>query len=210
VINFSSQKPSYVPYVSAVLTVLLVLFLGLMEWTSLKNDLIEFYAIHTDEFWRDIYRHPLEGLRLFTALFIHGNWLHWIINVSAFVLLAFPIERVIGPQKFLLIFMLAGLFGNLAASFFMQNQDHILLGASGAVSGLIGLWLVLFPHKKIVFVIPIGLYLEKSSMPLAVIIFFWLCFQLVLHFQPDIHYNIAWMSHLTGFTTGFLLAWFVK
>ena len=64
--------------------------------------------------------------------------------------------------------------------------------------------------KKISFVIPIGLYLEKTSMPLWVIIFFWLCFQLVLHFQPNIHYNIAWMSHLSGFTAGFLLAWFVK
>jgi len=210
VINFSSLKPCYAPYSAALISILLLVFLVLMEATDLKQNLIDFYAIHTNEFWSRIDQHPLELLRLFTAIFLHGNWLHWLTNVSAFVLLAFAIERVIGAQKFLLIFFTAGIAGNLSAALVMQNQDHILLGASGAVSALIGLWLVLFPDKKINFVIPIGLYLEKTSMPLWVIIFFWLCFQLVLHFQPDIHYNIAWMSHLSGFTAGFLLAWFVK
>ena len=209
-INFSNLKPRYVPYVSALISLVLLLFLVLMEATDLKQNLIDYYAIHTSNFWPKIEQHPLEILRLFTALFLHGNWLHWLTNVYAFVLLAFAIERVIGPQKFLFIFLTAGIVGNISAAWVMQNQDHILLGASGAVSGLIGLWLVLFPHKKISFVIPIGLYLEKTSMPLSVIIFFWLCFQLVLHFQPNIHYNIAWMSHLSGFTAGFLLAWFVK
>ncbi len=171
---------------------------------------MENYAIKTKEYWPMLTHQPLESLRLFTALFLHGNWLHWVINNSIFLLLAFAIERVIGSQKFLLVFLLAGLVGNLFASFFLQSQDNLLIGASGAVSGLIGLWLVMFPKKKINFILPIGLYMQKTSMPLAVVIILWLLVQVILQFQPNPSYDIAWISHIMGFTTGFLLAWFVK
>ncbi len=171
---------------------------------------MDLYAIHTADYWRTIQQQPFELLRLFTATFIHGNWLHWIINSSIFLLLAFSIERVIGWQKFTFVFITAGMMGNLMASWFLQGQDNLLIGASGGVSGLIGMWLVMFPQKKINFILPIGLYMQKTSMPLAVVSVLWLVVQIILQFQPQPSYDIAWISHITGFATGFLLAWFVK
>ncbi len=209
-INFSNQKPTYFPYVSVLFTLAFLFFLIITEFTSYQPKLMDLYAIHTADYWRTIQQQPFELLRLFTATFIHGNWLHWIINSSIFLLLAFSIEKVIGGMKFALIFMVCGMVGNLVASLFLQGQDNLLVGASGAVSGLIGVWLVMFPRKKINFILPIGLYLQKTSMPLAVVIILWLVVQVILQFQPNPSYDIAWISHIMGFTTGFLLAWFVK
>nr|WP_255589875.1 rhomboid family intramembrane serine protease [Marinicella sp. NBU2979] len=175
-----------------------------------RDHLLNQYAINTAAYWQVIQQQPIETVRLITALFLHGNILHWVINNSVFLLLAFAIERVIGWQKFLAVFLLSGVVGNLFACYFLQEQDNLLLGASGAVSGLIGLWLVLFPQKKINFILPIGLYLQKTSMPIAVVIILWLIIQIILQFQPNPSYDIAWISHIMGFTTGFLLAWFVK
>ncbi|TDR20559.1 rhomboid family intramembrane serine protease [Marinicella litoralis] len=193
-----------------LLTLAFLFFLIITEFTAYQPKLMELYAIHTNTYWSLIQQQPLELLRLITATFLHGNWLHWIINNSIFLLLAFSIEKVIGGQKFIFLFLTCGLVGNLAASLFLQGQDNLLIGASGAVSGLIGVWLVMFPRKKIDFILPIGLYLQKTSMPLAVVIMLWLVVQIILQFQPHPSYDIAWISHIMGFTTGFLLAWFVK
>lgn len=168
------------------------------------------YAIQTLDYWSLIQQQPTEILRLLTSLFLHGNMVHWVINYSIFALLAFSIERVISGQKFLLVFLSSGIIGNLVASFFLQEQNNLLIGASGAVSGLIGYWLVLFPRKKINFILPIGLYLQKTSMPIAVVIILWLVVQIILQFQPQPSYDIAWLSHIMGFATGFTLAWFIK
>ena len=168
------------------------------------------YAIKTKDYWSLVQQQPTEFFRLLTALFLHGNLVHWVINYSIFALLAFSIEKVISGEKFLLVFLLSGIIGNLIASLSLQDQDNVLIGASGAVSGLIGYWLVLFPRKKINFILPIGLYLQKTSMPIAVVIFLWLLIQIILQFQPHPSYDIAWISHIMGFATGFTLAWFVK
>ncbi|MCX7552792.1 rhomboid family intramembrane serine protease [Marinicella sp. S1101] len=209
-INFSNRKPSYFPYVSMLVFVVFLLFLLLNEFTVYGSQIMALYAIKTREYWSSISTQPFELFRLLTATFLHGNILHWVINNTVFLLLAFTIERVIGGQKFLSVFLLSGIIGNLSASYFLQEQNNLLMGASGAVSGLIGLWLVMFPHKKINFVLPIGLYFQKTSMPLAVIILLWLVVQLILQFQPHPSYDIAWISHIMGFSTGFVLAWFVK
>lgn len=209
-INFSNQKPKYFPYIALLLSLVFFTFLILTEFTPYKEQLLALYAIHTKEYWSLIQQQPLELFRLITALFLHGNIVHWVINNSVFLILAFSIEKVIGGQKFILIFLLSGVVGNLFASYFLQSQDNVLIGASGAVSGLIGLWLVMFPKKKINFILPIGLYMQKTSMPISVVIILWLIVQIILQFQPNPAYDIAWISHIMGFTTGFLLAWFVK
>ena len=209
-INFSNQTPRYFPYVSMLLTLLLFVFIWLTEFTSYRAQIMDFYAIQTKEYWLLIQQRPTELFRLLTSMFLHGNLVHWLINCSIFILLAFAIEKVIGGQKFLLVFLLSGLIGSLFASYFLQQQNNVLIGASGAVSGLIGFWLVLFPRKKINFILPIGLYMQKTSMPIAVVIGLWLLVQIILQFQPIPSYDIAWISHIMGFTTGFILAWFIK
>ena len=209
-ISFSSKKRKYVPYVS-ILTGLLLLFAMLwLNWHDHNHQVFKQWAIKTNGFFVFLSQEPGQAFRLISALFLHGNWSHWLINCSVFVLLAFSIERVLGWQRFTLLYFGAGIIGNLAACLTLSSSNHVLLGASGAVSGLIGAWLVLFPGRNIRFIFPIGLYLQKTSLPLTVVVFLWLSIQISLQFMASNLYNVAWISHIAGFTAGFLLARFVK
>ncbi|WP_395377640.1 rhomboid family intramembrane serine protease [Marinicella sp. W31] len=206
-INFSNQKPKPFPWMSVLIGLLFTISIFLVELTDYKSLLFRELAIDTDQFFSRVTEHTVEFFRLILSLFLHGNWLHWGINTLVFFLLSFQLERTMGSNRFMLLFLLSGLAGNLAAIWFLQDTDSLLMGASGAVSGLIGAWLVVYPHKKISFIIPIGLYLQKASMPISLIIMMWFAVQLVLQFQTNAAYDIAWISHITGFAIGLILAW---
>ncbi len=209
-INFSSQQRKYIPYLSILTACALLLVMLWLAWQEDSHQKYADWAIKTKGFFAFVADDPKQSMRFFTSLFLHGSWSHWLINCSVFVLLAFSIERVLGWQRFMLLYFGAGLIGNLAACLTLSGSSHVLLGASGAVSGLIGAWLVLFPGRNIRFIVPIGLYLQKTSLPLAVVIFLWLSIQIALQFMATNLYNVAWISHIAGFTSGFLLARFVK
>ncbi len=209
-IDFSDYKPKPFPHFCVLISLLFLLCVVLMELTPQRAQMIQLFSIITDRFLPQFRSDVTEGMRLILAIFIHGNWLHWAGNYFIFLMLAFQLERELGNGKFLTLFLVSGVAGNLAAMFYLHNHHHFLMGSSGAISGLIGTWLVLYPHKRINFVLPIGLYLQRATMPISIIILVWFTIQLLLQFQPDPVYKIAWISHITGFTTGFLLGWFVK
>lgn len=184
-----------------------------MVWSSWQENSQEVYqqwAIQTRSFYQNLLDNLMLLTRLFTSLFLHGNWSHWLVNCSVFVLLSFSIERVLGWQKLALVYFGSGILGHLVAIATMQDSSSFLLGASGAVSGLIGSWLVLFPNRNISFIIPIGLYFQKTSLPLTAVVAIWLGIQVLLQFMPTPAFNVAWLSHIVGFVGGFLLTRFVK
>ncbi len=190
-----------------------LILLLVMLWTSWLPSTENFYAvwtIPTKTFFSSLKVSIFESGRLVTALFVHGNWSHWLINCSVFALLSFSIERVLGWKKITFIYLSAGIIGNWIACLTLQDKNLILLGASGAVSGLIGAWLVLFPNRNIKFIFPIGLYFQKTSLPLTWLVAIWLSIQIVLQFMPNPIFNVAWISHIVGFACGFLFTRFVK
>ena len=209
-INFSSQKRKHFPYLSSLLGLILLFVMLWLAWSEDDHQIYADWAIKTQGFFPSIAAEPKQVFGLLSSLFVHGNWSHWLINCSVFVLLAFSIERVLGWPRFMLLYFGAGILGNLVACLTLSSSNHVLLGASGAVSGLIGAWLALFPGRNIRFILPIGLYLQKMSMPLTVVVFLWLSIQVTLQFMASNLYNVAWISHIAGFTAGFLLARFVK
>lgn len=210
IINFSNQKPIPFPWMSLLIGTLFLISIIAIEMTSLKITLFQELSIHTNQFFQRFINNKIEGLRLVLSLFLHGNWLHWLINTLVFFLLSVQLERTLGSNKFMSLFLLSGLTGNLVALLFLYNTNSLLMGASGAISGLIGAWLVVYPNKKISFIIPIGLYLQKASMPISSIILIWFAVQLILQFQANAVYDIAWISHITGFATGLITAWLIN
>lgn len=190
--------------------VLLLASMLWLTWFANSELVFEAWALSPQLFFDQVSEHPAESVRLITALFLHGNWSHWLINCSVFILLAFSIERELGWQKLALVYLGAGVIGNAVTCWTMSDSTGVLLGASGAVSGLIGAWLVLFPNRKINFIVPIGLYMQKTNLPLTVVVGLWLSIQIILQFMPHPAFNVAWISHIVGFAGGFLLTRFVK
>ncbi len=141
-------------------------------------------------------------LRLFTALFLHADWSHLLGNLVFLLIFGLPAERVLGPWRFLLLFLGGGALSNLAAVFAIGTPDRVIIGASGAVSALIGTYLALFPRAKLGVVLPLGLFLEFVRAPASLLIGTWAALQVVFAYIGPAFGMVAWSAHLTGFTLG--------
>lgn len=146
-------------------------------------------------------------LTLFSAIFVHADWLHLVGNLLFLVIFGIPSERAIGPWRLLLLFLICGALSNLAAAISLQNTHAaIIVGASGAISGVIGAYLALFPRAHLGFVVPLGLFLEFVRTPASLLIAVWALLQLGFTFIGPAFGAVAWWAHLTGFMLGVILA----
>jgi len=149
-------------------------------------------------------------LRLFTALFLHADWSHLLGNLVFLLIFGLPAERVLGPWRFLLLFLGGGAISNLAAVFAIGTPDRVIIGASGAVSALIGTYLALFPRAKLGVVLPLGLFLEFVRAPASLLIGLWAALQVVFAYIGPALGAVAWWAHLAGFAFGLVYAMFVR
>ena len=109
-------------------------------------------------------------LRLFSALFLHADWAHLIGNLVFLLIFGLPAERAMGPWRLFALFLFGGAVANLAAVLMIGTPDRLIIGASGAVSALIGAYLALFPGAKLGVVVPLGLFLQFVRVPAPLLI----------------------------------------
>ena len=155
--------------------------------------------------WRQA---PTDGrlLRLFSALLLHADWAHLLGNVVFLLIFGLPAERAMGPWRFLGLFLLGGAVANLAAVALAPRPDQLLIGASGAVSAVIGAYLALFPHARLGVVLPLGLFLEFVRAPASLLIGIWVLLQGVFAYIGPAFGTVAWAAHVAGFLFGVLFA----
>ncbi|MEL1263280.1 rhomboid family intramembrane serine protease [Pseudoxanthomonas putridarboris] len=149
-------------------------------------------------------------LRLFTALFLHADWAHLLGNLVFLLIFGLPAERAMGPWRFLLLFLLGGAVANLAAVLTIGAPDRVVIGASGAVSAVIGAYLALFPTAKLGVVVPLGLFLEFVKAPASLLIGIWALLQVVFAYIGPAFGAVAWSAHIAGFLFGVVFALFVR
>ena len=150
------------------------------------------------------------ALRLFTALFLHADWAHLLGNLVFLLIFGLPAERSMGPWRFLLLFLLGGAFSNLAAALSIGAPDRVIIGASGAVSAVIGAYLALFPRAKLGVVLPLGLFLEFVKAPASLLIGIWALLQVIFAYIGPAFGAVAWSAHIAGFLFGIVFALFVR
>jgi membrane associated rhomboid family serine protease len=154
--------------------------------------------------------HDGRALRLVTALFLHADWAHLLGNVVFLLIFGLPAERAMGPWRLLLLFLLGGATANLAAALGIGAPERVIIGASGAVSALIGAYLALFPRAKLGVVLPLGLFLEFVRAPASLLIGIWALLQVVFAYTGPAFGAVAWLAHLVGFLFGVLFAMLVR
>lgn len=167
----------------------------LLEWGALSGDL------HS---WPRLLESLREGhlARLVTALFLHADWAHLLGNLLFLLIFGLPAERAMGPWRLLGLFLLGGAVANLATVVSIGTPDRLVIGASGAVSALIGAYLALFPGARLGVVLPLGLYLQFVRAPAALLIGLWAALQLLYTFIGPAFGAVAWAAHLAGFAFG--------
>lgn len=145
---------------------------------------------------------PHDWQRLFTALFLHADWAHLLGNLVFLLIFGLPAERIMGGWRLLLVFLIGGAFANLAAVIAISTPDRVIIGASGAVSALIGAYLALFPQARLGVVLPLGLYLQFLRVPATLLIGTWALLQILFTWFGPAFGAVAWSAHLAGFAFG--------
>ncbi|MFT4256466.1 MAG: rhomboid family intramembrane serine protease [Pseudoxanthomonas sp.] len=171
----------------------------LRDWGALSGGLAEPQA------WRDG-----AALRLFTALFLHADWAHLLGNLVFLLVFGLPAERTMGPWRFLMLFLLGGAVSNLVAGLYIGAPERVIIGASGAVSAVIGAYLALFPGAKLGVVLPLGLFLEFVKAPAFLLIGAWAALQVLFAYIGPAFGAVAWAAHIAGFVFGLVFALFVR
>lgn len=174
----------------------------LLEWGALAGN----PGIAGPRGWLD----PGHWLRLFSALFLHADWAHLLGNLAFLLIFGLPGERMMGAWRLLVLFFLGGAFANLFTVLVIGAPDRLVIGASGAVSALIGAYLALFPQARLGVVVPLGLFLEFVRAPASLLIGVWAVLQVVFAYIGPAFGAVAWAAHVAGFLFGVVFALAVR
>lgn len=147
-------------------------------------------------------RLQIESLRLFFALFLHVEWLHLIGNLAYLWVFGITVERAVGHWRFLALFLLLGGMANSVVAWQLSESTRPVIGASGGVSAIIGVYLALFPDRRMGLWLPLGLYLQFARLPALLVIGSWFALQLLFSVFGPISGDVAWWSHVAGFLLG--------
>jgi len=148
-------------------------------------------------------------LTLITSCFLHAGWVHLASNMLFLGVFGPSVESKIGWRAFTGLFLASGVIG--AATFALSEPTSTapLVGASGAIAGILGAQLVLEPRARITTLIPAVVSLEIASLPAAFVIVLWFMTQIASNLAPITDHasgtGVAWMAHIAGFTAGVLL-----
>ncbi|MGB8331729.1 MAG: rhomboid family intramembrane serine protease [Polyangiales bacterium] len=143
----------------------------------------------------------------FTSLFLHGNLLHLGSNMLFLHVFGDNVEDVLGRGRFLLFYMLCGL-GAVAGQIVVDPNSMVpMIGASGAISGVLAGYMTLFPHARVVTLIPIFIFIHFMELPATIFIVLWFVLQLVqgylaLGMIAEGGGGVAWFAHIGGFLAG--------
>ena len=153
---------------------------------------------------------PQTLLPFITSMFLHGGFFHILSNMWFLWIFGDNVEARLGVIKFTFLYLLAGTIGNLSQFMLTPNSDIPMLGASGAVSGVLGSYFVLFPSSNIRTFLFMFFFVTVTEIPAVIYIFYWFAIQLFsgivsLPFTFATG-GIAFWAHVGGFLTGLILA----
>lgn len=144
---------------------------------------------------------------LLTALFVHGNWLHLLGNMLFLHVFGAMTEQRMGRTAFALFYLATGVLALLGYAAVHAGSTQTLVGASGAISGVLGAFLCLFPRARVTSLFPF-LFFLPLRFPAWVVLPFWFALQWLAAGQhSDGRPGVAYLAHVVGFSAGFGYAW---
>jgi len=145
-------------------------------------------------------------LPFFTSMFLHGGWLHLIGNMWFLWIFGDNVEDRLGHVRFLVFYVLCGLLGNLA-HYALNTASHLpALGASGAIAGVLGAYVLSYPGARILVLLPIFFFIQFVELPALVVLGFWFVLQFLSGAASVVASSegggTAWWAHIGGFLGG--------
>ena len=150
-------------------------------------------------------------LTMFISMFLHGGWLHIGSNMLYLWIFGDNIEDRLGKGRYLLFYLLCGVAATMAHALFNAGSRVPAIGASGAIAGVLGAYLILFPHARVLTILPIFVFVTVREIPAVFVLGIWFVLQLFSGVGslgvPDAQDlgGVAYFAHIGGFVAGVVL-----
>ncbi len=145
-------------------------------------------------------------LTIFSSMFLHGGWMHLIGNMLYLWVFGNNVEDSMGHGRFIVFYLLCGLLAALTQAVLNADSEIPMIGASGAISGVLGAYLLLHPHARILVIIPIGILIYTPWIAAYWVLGFWFVLQILNSLVSASEMGgVAYGAHLGGFVAGMLL-----
>ncbi|HEY2986214.1 MAG TPA: rhomboid family intramembrane serine protease [Candidatus Binatia bacterium] len=143
-----------------------------------------------------------------THMFLHGSWMHLLGNMWFLWLFGNNIEDSMGRLRFVVFYLLCGLAAAATQTITSPDSPVPMVGASGAISGVMGAYLVLYPTVRVYTLVPLGFFITSMALPAWVMLGYWFLIQFlsgVVSFAGEVAGGVAFWAHVGGFVAGVLL-----
>lgn len=188
----------------------LSLLQSLCDWALIPGELLGYLregdSVSLGPTVECILEDRIPWLTPFTSMFMHGSWMHIIVNMWFLWVFGDNVEDAMGPVRFFVFYLLCG----LAAAFAQIASDPAspvpMVGASGAIGGVMGAYARLYPHARVENLVPLGFYLTTVAVPAYFMLGYWFLLQLLEGLlTPAGQGGVAFWAHAGGFLAGLLL-----
>lgn len=143
---------------------------------------------------------------MFSSMFLHGGWMHLIGNMLYLWVFGNNIEAAMGHVKFVIFYLLCGVAAVMAQALPDISSEIPMIGASGAISGILGAYLLLYPMARVTIIVPIFFIIRPFKVPAMLVLVAWFLMQLYSSFASDSEGGgVAFGAHIGGFIAGMLL-----
>ncbi len=148
------------------------------------------------------------GLTVLTSMFVHGGFMHLAGNMLYLWIFGNNIEDHLGKVKFIVFYLISGIAALALFTVTSPASDIPLVGASGAIAGVLGAYVALYPRARVLALVFLGFFIQTVRVPAAILLGFWFVLQL-LYGLPSLlggtqGGGVAWFAHVGGFAFGYL------
>jgi membrane associated rhomboid family serine protease len=145
-------------------------------------------------------------------MFLHGGWAHIIGNMLYLWIFGDNVEDRMGHWRYLVFYLVCGWTASYAHIWSDPTSRIPSIGASGAIAGVLGAYITLYPHARVVALIPLGIFMHTVQIPALFFLGFWFLQQflvgsLALTQETAQTGGVAWWAHIGGFVAGLVLVW---
>lgn len=143
---------------------------------------------------------------ILTSMFLHGGWMHLIGNMLYLWIFGNNVEDAMGHGRFILFYACCGVAAAVAQALPDTTSVTPMIGASGAISGVLGAYLLLYPRARILVAIPLGFYIHTARLHAWIVLACWFGLQLINSLMSPVGGGgVAWGAHIGGFVAGMML-----
>lgn len=151
---------------------------------------------------------PRSAATLVTATFLHGSWMHLLSNMLYLWIFGDNVEDILTPSLYFVFYLASGIVGSLAQVAVSASSSVPIIGASGAVAGILGAYIVLFPRNRVRTLVFLFYFLRVVDIPAVILLGMWFVLQLFNGLAAVVAVSsggVAWFAHLGGFSLGIIV-----